>query len=109
MAYRLKLSDQWCIHDVFHTDLLSPYIEIEAHGPNYKKLPPDQIKGEDEWEVDKILDTRVFGHKRKKQYLVSWMGYPQLENSWINKEDLNANELLVEFNSKHKGPKRQGC
>ena len=89
-------------------DLLSLYIETEAHGPNYERLPPDQIEGEDEWEVDKILDKRIFGHKKKKQYLVSWMGYPQSENSWINEGDLNADELLVEFNMKHKGLKCRG-
>ena len=36
VAYKLKLPNQWRIHNVFHMDLLSLYIETEAHGPNYE-------------------------------------------------------------------------
>ena len=36
VVYKLELPDQWRIHNVFHIDLLSPYIETEAHGPNYE-------------------------------------------------------------------------
>ena len=33
--YQLMLPEQWKIHDVFHIDLLTPYREMEFHGPNY--------------------------------------------------------------------------
>ena len=33
--YQLTLPEQWKIHDVFHVDLLTPYREMELHGPNY--------------------------------------------------------------------------
>ena len=100
MAYKLKLPDQWKIHDVFHMDLLSPYMETEEHSPNFEKPPPDLIEGEEEWEVSKILDTRIFGHKRKRQYLVSWTGYQQSENSWVNEADLNADDLLEDYKTR---------
>ena len=35
VAYELELPPQWCIHSVFHASLLTPYVETQAHGPNY--------------------------------------------------------------------------
>jgi hypothetical protein len=35
VAYQLRLSVAWGIHDVFHASLLSPYSETTAHGPNF--------------------------------------------------------------------------
>jgi len=46
VTYRLKLPNQWRIHDIFHASLLSPYHETETHGPNFVKPPPDLIEGE---------------------------------------------------------------
>jgi hypothetical protein len=37
--YRLELPMQWSIHDVFHTDLLTPYREMPTHGANYQHPP----------------------------------------------------------------------
>jgi hypothetical protein len=56
--YRLKLPMQWKIHDVFHTDLLMPYREMPIHGANYQRPPPDLVDGMEEYEVEKVLDSR---------------------------------------------------
>ena len=56
--YRLQLPTQWSIHDVFHTDLLTPYQETRTHGPNYLRPPPELVEGVEEFEVEKILDSR---------------------------------------------------
>jgi hypothetical protein len=37
--YRLELPTQWSIHDVFHTDLLTPYRKMPTHGANYSAHP----------------------------------------------------------------------
>jgi hypothetical protein len=55
--YRLELPTQWSIHDVFHTDLLTPYCKTPTHGANYQRPPPDLIEGVEEYEVEKVLDS----------------------------------------------------
>ena len=65
--YRLELPTQWSIHPVFHTDLLTPYRETPTHGRNYQRPPPELIDGEEEYKVEKILDSWHFGRRRKLQ------------------------------------------
>ena len=68
--YRLELPTQWSIHPVFHIDLLMPYRETITHGANYLRPPPDLVDNEEEYEVEKILDSRLFGRRKRLQYLV---------------------------------------
>jgi hypothetical protein len=49
--YKLEIPRQWKIHNVFHANLLTPYKETELHGPNFTRLPPDLINGEEEYKV----------------------------------------------------------
>ena len=58
ITYQLNLPIQWKIHDVFHIDLLTPYQETNFHGPNFAQPPPNLINGEEEYEVEQILDAR---------------------------------------------------
>jgi hypothetical protein len=48
IAYRLELPQKWKIHNSFHASLLTPYKEMEKHGPNFLDLPPDIINSEPE-------------------------------------------------------------
>jgi len=100
ITYCLKLPDQWQIHPVFHTSLLSPYQETETHRPNFPQPPPDLIKGEEEYEVEAIIAHRKRG--KGHRYLVKWTGYPSSENSWQSSDDLKgAPEILEEYNLAH--------
>ena len=56
--YHLKLPMQWSIDPVFHINLLTPYHETPTHGPNYQCLPPDLVNREEEYKVEKILDSQ---------------------------------------------------
>ena len=85
------------IHDVFHTDLLTPYRETELHRPNFTKPPPDLIDGEEEYEIEEVLQSRRHGRGRKIQYFVKWQGYPDSENQWVDWDDLHADEALADF------------
>jgi len=97
VAYHLKLPTFWKIHDVFHASLLTPYKETEQHGPNFLEPLPEILDGEPEWEVEKVLRERSFGHWKKKQYLVCWKGYSPAHDSWVNSKDFHTPELLADF------------
>jgi len=95
--YRLELPTQWSIHDVFHIDLLTPYRETDIHGSNYSRPAPDLIDNEEEYEVEKILDTRQFSKGHKRQYLIKWKGYLDLDNKWVDHKDIHAPDAIREF------------
>jgi len=103
--YRLKLPTQWSIHDVFHIDLLMAYKETELHGSNYSRPAPDLIDNEEEYKVEKILDIRQFGRRRKKQYLVKWKGYPDSDNEWVDKMNVHAPDAIREFENRNPATK----
>lgn len=98
VAYWLDLPMLMKIHNVFHINLLMPYKETGAYSTPFTR-PPPVIKGEEEYEVEAILDVRRHGRKRKLQYLMHWKGYPNSNNSWVNHSDLNALDLLKEYYS----------
>jgi hypothetical protein len=95
--YRLELPTQWSIHPVFHIDLLTPYRETIMHSPNFTRPTPELIDGEEEYSVEKILDSRYFGRRRRLQYLVKWEGYPDADNMWVDKDDVFADDKVREF------------
>jgi hypothetical protein len=95
--YRLELPTQWSIHPVFHTDLLTPYWETIMHGPNFTQPTPELIDGEEEYSVEKILDSQRFGRRRRLQYLVKWEGYPDTDNMWVDKDNVFADDKIWEF------------
>lgn len=58
---------------MFHIDRLSLWKGNEVNG----KLPPPpepvEVEGEEEYEVEEILDSKVVG--KGLRYLVKWKGY----------------------------------
>ena len=62
--YHLKLPTQWSIHPVFHINLLTPYCETITHGPNYQCPPPNLVDNKEEYKVEKILDSWLFGRHK---------------------------------------------
>ena len=101
--YRLELPMQWSIHPVFHIDLLTLYRETITHGTNYQCPPPNLVDNAEEYEVEKILDSRLFGRRWQLQYLVKWKGYPDLDNMWVDKDDVFADDEVQAF--KRSNPK----
>lgn len=96
LVYKLKLPRQWRVHPVFHASLLSPYNETHEHGDNYKRPPPDLIDGEEEQEIEAIINHR--SRRSGKQYLVTWLGFPTEENEWLDESDFdNAQSILKEY------------
>ena len=88
---------------MFHVDLLTPYRETEFHSPNYAQPPPDLIGEEEQYKVERVLDECNYGRWKKKQYLVKWKGYPDLDNQWLDAKDMeNAQELIAEFHNSNR-------
>src|SRR5260370_27043984 len=94
VAYQLHLPTAWNIHDVFHASLLSPYHETSAYRPNYSRPPPDLIKGEEEYEVERVINHRHAGRARTLQYLVKWIGDPEADNTWEPADQVHTPQLV---------------
>jgi len=63
--------------------------------------PPDIIEGEEEFEVERILDYAVINKKPK--WLVLWKGYPLESATWEPKSSLtNAKDALADFETSRK-------
>ena len=61
LTYHLDILKRWKIHNVFHTTLLSPFRQTDVHGPSFANPPPDLIDGEEQYEVEAILNHRKIG------------------------------------------------
>jgi len=77
-------------------DLLTPYKETATYGQNYTRPPPDLIN-EEEYEVECVINSRQHRCGHQVQYLVKWRGYPDSDNQWIKWQDVNAPDLIVEY------------
>ena len=91
----LELPKSIKIHPVVNVSrvrLYKPQIEGQ------KKISPKPviIEGEEEFEVEKILNKRMI--REKEKFLVRWKGYMAEEDTWESRENLeNAKELVEEF------------
>jgi len=68
-----------------------------------KKVPPKPviIEGEEEFEVEKIINKRIVQGKEK--FLVRWKGYIAEADTWESRENLeNAKELVEEFEREYR-------
>jgi hypothetical protein len=107
-VYQIKIPQQWKIHNVFHANLLTPYKETELHRPNFSRPAPDLINGEEEYEVERIIDMKQKGKGRKTHYLIKWKGYLTSDNSWEPEDSVNAAELVKEYQTRrNKGKGRK--
>lgn len=72
--YVLKLPDSYQIGNLFHADRLrkaatDPLPQQVASPP-----PPEEINGEAEFEVQKVLRSRTQGKRKTLEYQVDWLG-----------------------------------
>jgi hypothetical protein len=104
--YKLALPPALRIHDVFHVDRLSPYKGNEVNGQVPPPPEPVVVEGEEEYEVDHIRDSKLFG--RTLKYLVRWTGYGEGEDTWEPAKNLeHAQDKVLEFYSKNPGAPRK--
>ncbi|QRW26817.1 Retrotransposable element Tf2 protein [Rhizoctonia solani] len=95
-AYRLELPETLKIHDVFYVGLLSKSHESPSQ-PFPERPPPETIEGEEEYEVEQIINSKR--QRGKWFYLIKWKGYGPEDNSWEPKELLeHSQEEIQRFN-----------
>src|SRR5882672_5393529 len=106
-AFQLGLSLALsCIHPVFHVSLLQPTSSSDITSRVVDPPPPIQLANSDEWEVNRILDSK-FDHHRKVPgllYLVEWKGFDNTPDatSWEPPEHLaNSPTLVQAFHEAH--------
>ena len=99
-AIELELPNSIKIHPVVNVSRVRLY---KSQVKGQKKIPPKPviIEGEEEFEVEKILNKRMV--RGKEKFLVRWKGYMAGEDTWENRENLeNAKELVEEFEREHR-------
>ena len=97
VVYWLELPGHWRIHNVFHASLLMAYREIAEHRSNYVQPPSDIIEGEEEYEVERIMNSQRHGQKKKLQFLIWWKGYSPVHDSWEDAIGVRAPALVEEY------------
>ena len=84
------------LHLVFHASKLVQYSKSTIYGQKSTPPPLTLTQGQEEWEVEKILDSQQRYEKNK--FLVRWKGYSQGDDTWKPEENLhNTGEKLQEY------------
>ena len=98
-AYKLDLPNTMQNQNVFHVSLLDRYAPpVEGQPPSEPQ--PMIVDDSEEWEVDRILDSKL--RYRKLHYLIQWAGYSHIRMSWEPAENLeNVQEMVDNFHRTH--------
>jgi len=104
-TYRISELDGTEVQGIIHVQRLKPYtqrlipgeLQEEESREEETQEPQERVEQEtNEYEVEAIMG------KRKKQgrveYLVKWLGYPDSENTWVQARDMNAPDLIKQYN-----------
>ena len=90
-AVCLRLPSTVQIHAILHVSLLEHAADDPYPGQIAPPLPAVIVDGEEEWEVETILDSHL--HYNRLQYLVKWKGYNV--PTWWPDTDLEYSSNLV--------------
>ena len=93
------------LHLVFNVVKLTPAPTdpiVGRHPP--PQPPPVLVDGEEEYEVEEILDSKMF--RGKLRYKIKWKGYGPEHNNWEYATEVHAPELVADFYCKNPGAPR---
>ena len=96
------------LHPVFPVIKLTSALEDPIPSQHASPPPPPVLlDGEEHFEVEQVLDSRM--RRGRLQFLIKRKGYGYEENSWENEGDVNAPDLIAEFYTSHPGALRHIC
>jgi len=73
----------------------------QVEGQRKEQPAPVIIEGEEEWEVERILNKQKIREKNK--YLVQWKGFTAESDTWEERENLgNTKEAIEEFEKEYR-------
>ena len=99
-AVELELPSTVKIHLVVNVSRIRRYVE-QVEGQRKEQPAPVVIKGEEEWEVERILNKRRIQGKDK--YLVQWKEFTAESDTWEGRENLeNAREAIEEYKKEYR-------
>ena len=97
---KLELSSTVRIHLVVNVSRIYRYVG-QVKGQKKKQPAPVIIEGEEEQEVERILNKQQV--REKDKYLVYWKGFTAEFNTWEGRENLeNAKEAIEEFEKEYR-------
>ena len=96
-TFRLEMPLNHRGTDIYHADRLRKHPNNPLPGQDYPRPGPDQIDDEDEWEVEKIVASRI--SRGKLQYQVDWRGWDP-DSTWYPASNFkNATRQIREFHN----------
>ena len=102
LNFKLDLPKQLPAHPWFFRALLTKYKKPGDQFPGRKNTQIFQSQYPDlDYEVEKILDHRIF--KKKLQYKIRWKNYPPEHDSWEPAENINASDLINDYQQSRGG------
>jgi hypothetical protein len=98
-SYRLEVPHGWRGSETFHADRLRRYPNNPLPGQETDNPDAETVNDGEEWEVERILASRIFGRGQRLQYQAEWRGWdPDPEHIWYPASDFkNAPEKLQEY------------
>jgi len=96
---KLELPSTVKIYPVVNVSRVCKYVG-QVKGQKKEQPLPVIIEGEEEWEVERILNKQWIRGKNK--FLVRWKGFTAESNIWEGRENLkNAKEAIKEFEKEY--------
>lgn len=92
LAYELDLPKKYRMHHTFPVSVLEEHHRLPGKSPSPEA--PDLVE-KDMYEVEAIIGHK--GTHRRRWYKIRWKDYPPEEDTWVLKRNINAAELLKEY------------